>query len=63
MRSIVVLYFLSLLASGIQAQDINGFWKGRLVMEPGGCFPVYNIEFQLQIEGVKIRGNSYHYSD
>ncbi|RYZ97866.1 MAG: glycosyltransferase, partial [Sphingobacteriaceae bacterium] len=21
-------------------------WKGRLVMEPGGCFPVYNIEFQ-----------------
>jgi len=32
-------------------------------MEPGGCFPVYNIEFQLQIEGIKIRGNSYHYSD
>ncbi len=63
MRSIVILYFLLLLASCVQAQDINGFWKGRLVMEPGGCFPVYNIEFQLQIEGVKIRGNSYHYSD
>ena len=25
--------------------------KDRLVMEPGGCFPVYNIEFQLQIAG------------
>lgn len=45
------------------AQQINGFWKGMLVMEPGGCFPVYNIEFQLQIESNKIRGNSYHYSD
>jgi hypothetical protein len=32
-------------------------------MEPGGCFPVYNIEFQLQISGTRITGNSYHYSD
>ena len=32
-------------------------------MEPGGCFPVYNIEFQLQIAGDSIRGTSYHYSD
>lgn len=45
------------------AQNIGGFWKGRLVMEPGGCFPVYNIEFQLQISGTKITGTSYHYSD
>jgi hypothetical protein len=45
------------------SQQINGFWKGRLVMEPGGCFPVYNMEFQLQVSGVKITGTSYHYSD
>jgi hypothetical protein len=32
-------------------------------MEPGGCFPVYNIEFQLQISGSKVTGSSYHYSD
>ena len=32
-------------------------------MEPGGCFPVYHIEFQLQIAGTSIRGTSYHYSD
>jgi hypothetical protein len=32
-------------------------------MEPGGCFPVYNIEFQLQIAGTRITGTSYHYSD
>lgn len=32
-------------------------------MEPGGCFPVYNIEFQLQVAGTRITGSSYHYSD
>jgi hypothetical protein len=63
MYRVTVLYFFLFLCIAGSAQDINGFWKGRLVMEPGGCFPVYNIEFQLQIEGNKIRGNSYHYSD
>ncbi len=63
MYRIVILHVCFLSAFCAQAQDINGFWKGRLVMEPGGCFPVYNIEFQLQVEGIKIRGNSYHYSD
>jgi hypothetical protein len=45
------------------AQNVNGIWKGKLVMEPGGCFPVYNMELQIQINGTKITGNSYHYSD
>jgi hypothetical protein len=46
-----------------QAQNINGIWKGKLVMDPGGCFPVYNIELQLQVAGSRISGVSYHYSD
>ncbi len=61
-RSLSLFAFL-LFFSGLAAQGINGYWKGRLVMEPGGCFPVYNIEFQLQIAGTKISGSSYHYSD
>ena len=32
-------------------------------MNEGGCMPVYNIEFQLQVAGTKITGVSYHYSD
>ena len=32
-------------------------------MEPGGCFPIYNIELQLQVSATKITGTSYHYSD
>ena len=63
MQKAVNSFVLLLATVCASAQDINGFWKGRLVMEPGGCFPVYNIEFQLQIAGNSIRGNSYHYSD
>ncbi len=63
MQKAAVLFILSVITLGACGQDINGFWKGRLVMEPGGCFPVYNIEFQLQIAGANIRGTSYHYSD
>jgi hypothetical protein len=58
------IFFAALFISAFtQAQDINGVWKGKLVMEPGGCMPVYNIEFQLQVAGTKISGVSYHYSD
>jgi hypothetical protein len=57
---IVIIGLVPVLSS---AQDINGIWKGRLVMEPGGCFPVYNIELQLQVVGTRITGVSYHYSD
>lgn len=45
------------------AQDINGIWKGTLVMAPGGCFPIYNIEMQLQVAGSRIVGTVYHFSD
>lgn len=57
---LTALFFTTICAS---AQNINGIWKGKLVMEPGGCFPVYNIELQITINGTKITGNSYHYSD
>jgi len=45
-------------------QELNGIWKGTLTQQPGGCFPVYYIELQINIgmdNGVK--GASYHYSD
>lgn len=32
-------------------------------MAPGGCFPVYNIEMQLQVAGSRISGTVYHFSD
>lgn len=58
-----ILLTLVLMATLAGAQDINGIWRGRLVMDPGGCFPVYNIELQLQVVGTRVTGVSYHYSD
>lgn len=60
-RLFLIVSLLFYLTSG--AQNLNGVWKGKLVQNPGGCFPVYNIEFQLQIAATRITGVSYHYSD
>ena len=62
-RVILILFFSSFWANMNAQESINGFWKGALVMAPGGCFPVYQIEFHLQLIGKKIRGTSFHYSD
>ncbi|MBI3140116.1 MAG: hypothetical protein HYZ15_16185 [Sphingobacteriales bacterium] len=58
---LLVMLFFS--AVSLPAQDINGIWKGKLVMAPSGCFPVYNIELQLQVAGSRITGTAYHFSD
>ena len=55
-----LLLFLGVMG---HSQDINGIWKGKLVMAPGGCFPVYNIELQVQVAGTRITGTAYHFSD
>jgi hypothetical protein len=45
------------------SQDLNGVWKGTLTQQPGGCFPVYNIELQVHISNNQVAGVCYHYSD
>jgi len=60
-RIIIIALLLSGLFTG--AQDINGIWRGKIVMAPSGCFPVYNIELQLQVAGTRITGTAYHFSD
>lgn len=62
-RLLLLIFLLTGAVFTGAAQDIKGIWKGKLVMEPGGCFPVYNIELQIHISGTQITGNSYHYSD
>lgn len=57
-----VMLFLSLCFIA-NSQDINGIWKGKVVMAPSGCFPVYNIELQINAVGSTITGTAYHYSD
>jgi hypothetical protein len=69
MRPPLLILFIFCLGLSSYSQDniantnINGTWKGKLVQNLGGCFPVYNIELQLQVAGSRITGVSYHYSD
>ena len=44
-------------------QELNGIWKGTLTQQPGGCFPVYNIELQISVSNNIVSGVCYHYSD
>jgi hypothetical protein len=44
-------------------QDLNGIWKGTLTQQAGGCFPVYYIELQINLQGDSTNGATYHYSD
>jgi hypothetical protein len=47
----------------VHAQEFNGTWRGKLTQNPGGCFPVYFIEMQLKVDGNRVSGSSYHFSD
>ena len=59
----LLLSILLYVCCPLEAQDISGIWKGRLVMAPSGCFPVYNIEFDLTEKQGIITGTAWHFSD
>jgi hypothetical protein len=60
----LLLFFLFLFLTAYSfAQELNGVWKGTLTQQPGGCFPVYNIELQVNISNNEVNGICYHYSD
>ncbi len=58
---IAILICFTVLAGG--AQSLSGTWRGKLTQGPGGCFPVYFVEMQMKVEGAKITGSTYHFSD
>src|ERR1043165_1514355 len=61
-RFIATILFLCT-AVAADAQSLTGTWRGKLTQGPGGCFPVYFIEMQMKVEGAKIMGSTYHFSD
>jgi hypothetical protein len=46
-----------------RAEDLNGIWKGSLTQGPGGCYPSYLLELQINITGDVITGRAYDYYD
>lgn len=61
-RFIPILFFCFCI-SPANTQSLSGTWRGKLTQSPGGCFPVYFIEMQMKVEGAKVIGSSYHFSD
>ena len=60
----ILIVFSCLFVSAFAfAQQLNGIWKGTLTQQPGGCFPVYNVELQVNIINNQVSGFCYHYSD
>ena len=51
-----------LLAEG-GPDDITGIWKGTLTQGPGGCYPSYFLELQINLSNDQIIGNAYDFYD
>jgi len=47
----------------LHAEDLNGIWKGTLSQGPGGCYPSYSLELQINFAGDRITGRAYDYYD
>jgi hypothetical protein len=64
-RHLIVLLALLLAAPAgiLQAEDLNGIWKGTLTQGPGGCYPNYSLELQITFNNDRITGRAYDYYD
>ena len=57
------LILLFLFPHFINAQDLNGIWKGTLTQGSGGCYPQYSLELQINFVNNNIIGKAYDYFD
>jgi hypothetical protein len=60
---IILVLLLSALSCCCQAEDLNGIWKGVLTQGPGGCYPRYFLELQINFTNDKVTGKAYDYYD
>src|ERR1700730_4614864 len=47
----------------LMAEDLNGIWKGDLTQDPGGCYPRYSLELQINFSNDRVTGRAYDYYD
>lgn len=59
----ILALLLTILSRGLKAEDLNGIWKGTLTQEPGGCYPSYSLELQINFNNDRITGRAYDYYD
>ncbi|HEY4064260.1 MAG TPA: hypothetical protein VGM30_20280 [Puia sp.] len=63
MRRPLPFLLLFLLPFCPRAEDLNGIWKGTLTQGPGGCYPQYFLELQINFAQDRITGKAYDYYD
>ncbi len=57
------LAILLILSCTSRGEDLNGIWKGTLTQGPGGCYPQYFLELQINFNGDRLTGKAYDYYD
>jgi hypothetical protein len=57
---LILLFFLPV---SLVAEDLSGIWKGTLTQGPGGCYPQYYLELQIDHSSDRITGRAYDYYD
>jgi hypothetical protein len=62
-RDLLLALLLAAPVCGLRAEDLNGIWKGTLTQGPGGCYPNYSLELQINFTGDRITGRAYDYYD
>ncbi|HET6254667.1 MAG TPA: hypothetical protein VFE32_11360 [Puia sp.] len=62
MRSALLITLL-ILSCIVRGEDLNGIWKGTLTQGPGGCYPQYFLELQINFSGDRLSGKAYDYYD
>jgi hypothetical protein len=64
MQRFICFIFFFLAVTSVDAQNLNGIWRGKLTQDPGGCYPVYYLELQISaLDQNNINGNSYDFYD
>src|ERR1700733_6186423 len=49
--------------AGPASDNLNGIWKGTLTQGPGGCYPQYSLELQINFTDDRITGKAYDFYD
>lgn len=63
MRSFYLILCCWIFPCCLMAEDLNGIWKGTLTQGPGGCYPRYFLELQIDVSNDQVTGKAYDYYD
>lgn len=63
MRLLFLILCCWMIPCCVLAENLSGIWKGTLTQGPGGCYPRYFLEVQIDLANDQIVGKAYDYYD